>query len=259
MDFFQKLQKTEGGYIFLSHSHKDIDKVRQIRNRLEEDGFEPLCFYLKCLDNADEIEDLIKREIDAREWFVFVNSPNSRESRWVTLEREYIAKNGHKKILTIEIDDEASILTTIQQIKRNLRVYISYAKRDEPLARQIKNGLEEKDYQVFFPPDSIPAGGLFTDIAENAIAEASQAGCVAVLITENSMRAKWMEYEIAEAISQRGNLLPIIVGDVKFDMDNPLWRALARYNGVALPTSPTKEMIDKMIDQIGDMITHDEK
>ena len=86
--FFEKLRKTKGGYIFLSHSHDDIEKVRKIRNALEKDGFEPLCFYLKCLEDDDEIADLIKREIDAREWFVFVDSENARKSRWVTLERE---------------------------------------------------------------------------------------------------------------------------------------------------------------------------
>ena len=67
MGIFDQLQKSKGGYIFLSHSHEDIEKVREIRNSLEQDGFEPLCFYLKCLSDDSEIEDLIKREIDARE------------------------------------------------------------------------------------------------------------------------------------------------------------------------------------------------
>ena len=38
-----------GGYVFISHSHKDIEKVRILRNVMEENGFEPLCFFLKCL------------------------------------------------------------------------------------------------------------------------------------------------------------------------------------------------------------------
>ena len=106
MRFQDNLDKTKGGYVFLSHSHADIDKVRKIRNALENEGFEPLCFYLKCLSEDNEIEELIKREIDAREWFVFVNSENSRNSKWVTLEREYINKTNAKKILTVDIDDE---------------------------------------------------------------------------------------------------------------------------------------------------------
>ena len=73
----------EGGYVFISHSHLDIDKVRILRNRMEEEGFEPLCFYLKCLTEEDEITGLIQREIDAREWFVYVDSKNARNSDWV--------------------------------------------------------------------------------------------------------------------------------------------------------------------------------
>ena len=104
MSFFDKLKKAKGGYIFLSHSHDDIEKVREIRNSLEKNGFEPLCFYLKCLDDDSEIEDLIKREIDAREWFVFVNSENSRRSKWVTLEREYIERTNKKKSKSNDLD-----------------------------------------------------------------------------------------------------------------------------------------------------------
>ena len=86
MNFFDKFKKSnKGGYIFLSHSHDDIDKVRKIRNHLEKDGFEPLCFYLKCLEDDSEIEDLIKREIDAREWFVFINSIEKHPIRITSL------------------------------------------------------------------------------------------------------------------------------------------------------------------------------
>lgn len=37
-----------GGWIFIFHSHLDIDIVRRIRNKLEDRGFEPLMFFLKC-------------------------------------------------------------------------------------------------------------------------------------------------------------------------------------------------------------------
>ena len=60
------------GYVFISHSHKDIKKVRKIRNMIENSGFEPLYFFLKCLTD-DVVEGLIKREIDARDWFVYVD------------------------------------------------------------------------------------------------------------------------------------------------------------------------------------------
>ena len=81
---------TNRGWIFISHSHQDVDLVRWIRNHFEKLGFEPLMFYLKCLSDKDEIESLIKREIDEREWFIYADSPSARESKWVKTEREYI-------------------------------------------------------------------------------------------------------------------------------------------------------------------------
>ena len=49
--------------IFLSHSHKDIEKVRKLREIFESLDFEPLIFYLQCLDdNNEELEDFIKRD-----------------------------------------------------------------------------------------------------------------------------------------------------------------------------------------------------
>ena len=48
-------------WIFLSHSSDDFDKVRKIRNYLEEKSYRPLMFYLKCLESDEEIYDLITR------------------------------------------------------------------------------------------------------------------------------------------------------------------------------------------------------
>jgi len=192
MGFFDNLLKSKGGYIFLSHSHDDIEKVREIRNSLEKDGFEPLCFYLKCLDDDSEIEDLIKREIDAREWFIFIDSENSRKSKWVTLEREYITKTNRKKIITIDINDDKNIYENIQKIAHNLRVFMSYSFKDVELARRIKDKLEEKDYLVYFPSDNIPSGKSYESKVVNAIEEASQEGCIIALITPQSVNSRYM-------------------------------------------------------------------
>ena len=51
--------------IFLSHSHKDLEKVRKLREILESLDYEPLIFFLKCLDDSnEELEDFIKRAIN---------------------------------------------------------------------------------------------------------------------------------------------------------------------------------------------------
>lgn len=49
-------------WVFLSHSNKDYEKVREVRNLLEEQNFRPLMFFLNCLNDDEEIDSLIKRE-----------------------------------------------------------------------------------------------------------------------------------------------------------------------------------------------------
>ncbi len=252
MSFFDKLSKSKGGYIFLSHSHDDIEKVREIRNRLEKDGFEPLCFYLKCLDDDSEIEDLIKREIDAREWFVFVNSENSRKSKWVTLEREYITRTDSKKIITVDLENEQSVADAIHKITHNLRVFLSYSAKDETLVRRIKNRLQKKDYLVFFAPDSIPVGSSFAHVITNAITEASQEGCVMVLITPNSVNSEYIFKEIDIAYSRKGNIVPVMIGDV--ELSDKMMFYFGRHQFYKLPENPTDDEIDEMIEKIGQAI-----
>ena len=64
----------EGFWVFVSHSTKDFEKERLVRNALEDSGFRPILFYLKCMENEDEINELLKREIDARRRFILCDS-----------------------------------------------------------------------------------------------------------------------------------------------------------------------------------------
>lgn len=249
MGFFDQLQKARGGYIFLSHSHNDIDKVRTIRNDLERDGFEPLCFYLKCLNDDSEIEDLIKREIDAREWFVFLNSQNSRRSKWVTMEREYITRTNSKKIITVDLDSAQAVSDIIYKLSHNLRVFISYVSADTILARRIKNIMEEKDYLVFFGHDSIRVGASYLQIIQTALSEASKEGCVLVLMTEASIRSNWVWKETMAAIQQNGNVIPVIAGSVTLPSEFQF--CLGAIQAFRLSENPSDAEIYDMVEQIG--------
>ena len=44
-------------WIFVSHSTKDLDKVRAVRDAIENIGGEPILFFLKCLSDHDEIDE----------------------------------------------------------------------------------------------------------------------------------------------------------------------------------------------------------
>ena len=77
-------------WVFVSHSNKDFTKIIQVRNRLESLNYKPLLFFLKCLENDTEIFERIKREIKARDRFILCDSSNSRSSKWVQKEIEYM-------------------------------------------------------------------------------------------------------------------------------------------------------------------------
>jgi hypothetical protein len=247
MSIFDKLEKSNGGYIFLSHSHKDFPKVRQIRNTLEKRGFEPLCFYLKCLDDDSEIEDLIKREIDAREWFIFLNSENARQSKWVTLEREYVNRTDTKKIITVDLDDVAAVSQGIEKVVRNLRVFLSYSHKNESLVARIYRKLEEKDYLVFF--DKLCAPTEYENMVAHAITEASQEGCVLALISAAYQKSPWAMRELLFALKQQGNVIPVILGD--FEIDPSLQFHLDSVHCYHLSENPSDADIDELIENIG--------
>ncbi len=91
-------------YVFLSHSQNDIEKVRQIRDELETGSFEPILFNLKCLTDADELSALVKREIEARRWFIYLDSAAARKSERVQAEVSYARDVLRKHIFRIDLD-----------------------------------------------------------------------------------------------------------------------------------------------------------
>ena len=56
--------ERQGTWIFVSHSHRDLENVRRVRNQLERRGHIPRRFFLKCLANDDaRLPALIREEI----------------------------------------------------------------------------------------------------------------------------------------------------------------------------------------------------
>ena len=97
-------------FVFLSHSHRDYEKVREVRDLLEKEGFRPLMFFLKCLEKngyEDFMRTLIKEEIDSRQRFVLCSSKNAEESDWVKFEVEHIKEiNRPYEVVDLEWSHE---------------------------------------------------------------------------------------------------------------------------------------------------------
>ncbi len=237
-----------GGWVFISHSHRDIEKVRRIRNQLEKLGFEPLMFYLKCLSDEDEIEELIKREIDEREWFIYADSPNARASKWVQTEREHIETHDGKRVFTVDLNaDIDEQLRSIEHIARQMRVFLSYSHKDRALADRIREKLLERDMLVLDEESALAGEEWMTRAAENVEAAAKD-GFIVFLVSESSLCSPWVKKEVFHAVKAGGKVVPVFIGKASFGPD--ILEFLGENQGVSIAEEPTDEELDKIVDLI---------
>ena len=199
-------------YFFISHSHLDIEKVRVIRDIIEETFFyEPILFFLKCLSDEIEIKDLIRREINERVWFVYCNSRHAAESEYVQMERNYISeligKGAYKHLLEVDLDefdiwDERCIEYIRKQVAyqiRKTKIFLSYAHSDEPLVAKIREFLLDRGYSVWDDMD-LPASSDWSIYVGSKIREHSyRDGLVLSILSEaaNDSMAASMENKYA--------------------------------------------------------------
>lgn len=218
----EKLFQGEGGYIFVSHSHLDIKTVREVRNFLEEKGLEPILFYLKSMDNAtgDKVElltSLIHDEIDAREFFLYINSDNAETSTWVQDELNYVSGTAPHKVIRIDLKDGVeSMKEKMGELTKKLRIFISCSREDMELAERVRAEFLRRDFRVYTPvQDMIPD----TNYNKSIMEEIAKAGCVLLLMTPRSVQSKRVMQEIQYAYNRRAIVIPVIVGDVEMSLE----------------------------------------
>lgn len=215
-------------YFFISHSHKDIEKVRIVRNTIEESFYnEPILFFLKCLEDDNEITSLLKREIDARLWFIYCNSKNADASKYVQEERKYVQslidKGINKNIVTIDLDkfsldkpDEIKKFT-LRQIKKRF-AFISYNQTDIQYANQIYNDLTNigcNTYCIAYHNYDIENEfGLHINNTIQNIAKNN--GYFIILLSKKSLSHNFVKYEYDLAVKNNCIILPVLI-DLSFN------------------------------------------
>lgn len=189
--------------VFLSHSSKDIDKVRKIRNILEALEYEPLLFHMKCLDDDnDKLEDFIKKEIDARNIFVYCKSQNAEDSIWVQKELEYIRESSGKRLYEINIERPlsetlVSFLHALAEIVKKNKIFISCSHKDRVISDIVTYHLEKRGYDV------IRYNTLNMDEYEkhdNDIRYIAENGIFLPIITKNFLNSVYCMSEIEKVL-----------------------------------------------------------
>ncbi len=209
-----------GAWIFVSHSLKDWNKVRKIRDELEEKGHKPLLFFLKCLQDDSEVDNLIKREIEARNWFVLCDSPNARESKWVKSEVDFIKSLPDKVYKVIDLDgDTETLADIIESLSKRITVFLSYSHNDTQMAKDVAAKLEKSDYRVLMDLNLITPAGRWSQQVLAGIDQAIKEGFVLLLISDNSIKAPFVlaevEYAFKKCVAGQygNNIIPIFITD----------------------------------------------
>ena len=222
--------------IFLSHSSKDIDKVRKIRDILEALEYEPLLFHMKCLDDDNEtLEDFIKREIDARNIFVYCKSRNSEASVWVQKELSYIRESSNKRLYEIDIEKPLSetlvdFLHTLANIIKKNKVFISCSHSDRMISDIVTSLLEENGYEVIrYNSFSLEECSRH----EHDIISIAKNGIFLPLITRNFLKSVYCMSEIEKVLYEdNGNNVifrPVCVNTLQTMVEMSLPEAAKRF------------------------------
>jgi len=189
-------------WVFLSHSNKDYEKVRQVRNMLEEENLRPLMFFLHCLNDDDEIDDLIKREIDCRTRFILCDSKNARCSKWVQKEVNYI-RSQDRIYETIDLDQPiAEIKKKLAEFKRQATLFISYNRENQKLAQSVYRRLSKYDFHVFVDMDSLCPGDDYLKTVISSLDRAASNGHIIAIMNQRVLsQGSGSRHEIKRAIA----------------------------------------------------------
>lgn len=242
--------KCGGCWIFLSHSSADIEKVRLIRNEFERHAHNPLAFHLKCL-NADtpegklELDNLIKREIDSRQWFVFCESPSASSSDYVKMEKEYIIKQGKQNVWSINMTLPISaILKKVRDICSLIKVFISYVKSDGlELYTSLSDALLEKDFNVWGSEDLVPSIDFSRQVTD-VIKDTAESGFSVILITKDFHTSPYCLEELTRILSTGTKVIPLVFGDATVPP------VLSKTQCFFIPHIPTKKDFSLIVELI---------
>ncbi|MDD2600807.1 MAG: toll/interleukin-1 receptor domain-containing protein [Kiritimatiellae bacterium] len=254
-------QQTQGAWVFLSHSHRDIDQVREIRNELERRGHNPLMFYLKCLDDDDsQLPDLLRKEIAARDWFILCDSPNSRASGYVQDEIEMIKGLEGKVFEAVDLSqDLQSELHKLIALSRRATVFLSHASADSAVAEQIGSTFRAHDYRVFLPQQDIAPGSDFRSAIAKAIDEAAKEGFFLILLSKASLQSQFVLAELmharekTETVGACSNIIPLFLDpmdDIIRAMPPAMQLTLGAIQGIDMSAGDLTEKTEQLIKEL---------
>ncbi len=269
------IMEPEGLWVFVSHSTKDFERVRLVRNALEESGFRPILFYLKSVTDDSEINGLLKREIDARKRFVLCDSPNARSSKYVKSEVDYI-RSKRRMYEVIDLSqihlgdyEKDEVMSLLKPFQIRSKVFLSYLYRDKELAQKLEQSLINEgfkvetadaafDFALAIIPGSVADYSSSDDYLafqciRDTIVNTLDNGYLLCLISKESASSRFQLEEIQEGQKYNPDrILPVIIDNIELK-DMPI--DLQKHNVINVgKIVSNQEKVKSIVDSL---ISHD--
>ncbi len=186
------------GWVFLSHSSKDYEQVKVIRDYLELNNFNAIMFYLHSFNDEEkekQITELVLNEIDARNIFVSCNSHNADISKWVQLEKNH----AHNKINIIKVDIDlnelknrrCSELSKLDDLMIDSSIYILAPSNDYRIKKTI-DFLSQKGFKIYEVDEIKHAKGKTRlKLFQSAVNETTETNSTLIIFVNNT--TTWQE------------------------------------------------------------------
>jgi hypothetical protein len=220
-------EKKANGWIFLSHSSRDYEDVKIVRNYLEENGFSALMFYLKCLEKPEKknlIKPLIKDEIESRNIFVSCKSEASKKSSWFRWENYLVYKLKNKIVKTIDIDTlkykRATALSILDDLINFATLYFIYHSNDNSRVEKIYKELNLKGFKILKNnPKETSLKDEKMKSFNSAIESVSEQGTVFIFLSKHVLKSEWFwsEKDMILNTKNKNFIIPILLDDVKIE------------------------------------------
>lgn len=228
-------------WVFLSHSTKDFHTVRLLRNIMEEEGLYPLMLFLRCMNDEDELDSLIKREIESRTEFILCDSENAKSSRWVQKEVKFIKSLGRIcKVINVDNieQDPVKAKTQIQQLSKETTLIIAFDQEHEHLAYQMYTRLIKYSFKILLAPlyDTFEAKDSYECIT-GSLSELIGKGFVSVIVgdwisnPEDSTTKGLLSALEMDSMKDTHYLTPVIFEKKVYDLcsaNGNTWMALSQ-------------------------------
>jgi hypothetical protein len=203
-------------WVFVSHSSKDLAQVRRVRNYLEERDASPLLFHLLALQAPEEFWPIIDREIEARNFFLYCDSPSAAGSPAVQRERRVVAEIAKRRAVRIghvNVDQPELDRAGLDSFLVKTRVFPSYVWRDRAVVQPFLEALDAAGFQVFSATE-IATGERWDDRIRSEIQLAARDGWVIAFLSSSALRSASAMQELGMAEALGARFVPVLIEPV---------------------------------------------